>query len=95
MPFLSVKHKHNDQVATLYYEHIHKSIRYVTMQLAKSTHQQVMLQQNTQNTSWRFHASEKNQWFFLLSLTWALHLRSQIFLFIQVPLQKFQSLWSL
>ena len=42
------------------YAHIHKSILYVTDQLAeKKSHQQVIPQKNTQNTSWE--QSEKNQ----------------------------------
>ena len=46
-----VKHKHDDLLASLDYEHIHQSIVYVTMRLAKSTHQQVISQQSTQNTT--------------------------------------------
>ena len=50
-----VEHKHGDPVASLDCVPVYNSIRsiYVTTPLAKSTHQQVIPQQSTQNTaSW-------------------------------------------
>ena len=61
--FLEVEYKNDEPVTSL---DVCKSIIYVTTQLAKNTHQQVITQQNTQNTaSWGFHASEKNQSFLM------------------------------
>ena len=49
--FSEVKHIHDDLVASLDYVPVYKSIIYVRIWLVKSTHQQVILQQNAQNTA--------------------------------------------
>ena len=64
-----MEHRHTNLVASLEYAHITESIIYITMRLAKSTHQQVILQQSTQNpTSLEFHGSEKIPVIFLVIL---------------------------
>ena len=45
--FSEGEHIHDDPAASLGYVLVHKSIVYVTTWLAKSTHQQVILQQTT------------------------------------------------
>ena len=42
--FSKVEHKHDNPVTSLDYAHVNKSIIYVTTRLAKSTHQQVIMQ---------------------------------------------------
>ena len=49
--FSKVERVHDDQVESLEYALVYKSIIYVTTLLAKSTHQQVISQQNTQSTA--------------------------------------------
>ena len=56
--FSEVEHRHDDPVLGFDDVPDHKSIIYITTRLVKGTHQQVILQQNIQNT---IPASEKNQ----------------------------------
>ena len=58
--FSEANHKHDDPVASFDYAHVHKSIIYVTIQLAKITHQLYLRRSKTQQVV-RFHASEKSQ----------------------------------
>ena len=53
--FPKVEHGPDNPVASLDYAHVHKSIThlYVTMRLAKRTHQQVILKKHPKHNKWK------------------------------------------
>ena len=85
--FSEVNHKHDDPVVSLDYAHDHMSNIYVTIQLAKSTHQLYLLRSKIQQVGGFTHLRKDSDVFNVINrdVTFA----SAKTLHIQVPLQNF------